>query len=555
MITDLLYPANITQNKVFKAAVSLGILLLIILIGFFVYFTGGTTSFVHLMYIPIFITVFLFGIKAGIIASITAGLVLGPYMPLAVNEGIMQETHSWIFRIIMFIIIEILVGLLLKYIKTFNESEKRRAYIDLTTGYPNSNKMIEDLNKIMSEQTYATFSLVAFEYKNKEMINQYVDHEIGKKSFINLIKIANDFFVSCNVYTVSTNTFIIILPNHDFCHAYNMANAFTDKTKEPMFVDTLPISIILKGGLVNFPLHGSEVNDLILKLEKSLVQSAKSQKSITIYDSKLEYESIKYYNTLVSLYYSLQKDMFELVYQPKLNMKNEELLSTEALLRIKYKSYNNSISISQLINMAEEIGFIGEITKWVISTSIKQIKTWMEAGLTVRVAINLSSIDLNDDSILKYTKKCLEQNGVESSMLEFELTERSIIEDNKRVLSVLHKIKKEGIKVSLDDYGTGHNSLSYLVNASFPFDYIKIDKMFVDNINEKQNEVLMEGIIDTAHILGIDVIAEGVETEWQVEILKKIDCDMIQGYYYCKPLPPDELAEYIKVHTKSVNYI
>src|SRR5690606_37130878 len=139
-----------------------------------------------------------------------------------------------------------------------------------------------------------------------------------------------------------------------------------------------------------------------------------------------------------------------------------------------------NISISQLINMAEDVGFISEITKWVISTSTKQIKSWLTLGIETKVSINLSSLDLNDDAVVSHTMKCLELNGIEPCMLEFELTERTIIKDEQKVLSVLHKSKEEGIKISLDDYGTGHNSLIYLLNSSFPFNFIKIDKNFVD---------------------------------------------------------------------------
>lgn len=548
MRVEFLNADNIFQNKSFKLFASLGLLLLIILIGIFVYLTGGTTSFVHLMYIPILISVFLFGIKEGILASIIAGLILGPYMPLAVKEGIMQQTTSWIFRIIMFITIVLVVGLLLKYIKAINEAEKRRAYIDVITGYPNSNKLVEDLSTMIKEQKHKTLSLIVFEYINKEMINQYVDHEIGNKSFIKLINYADEFFNACNIYTVSTNKFIIIIPDFDYVHAYNKANDFTNETKKPMFVDTLPISVIIKGGIVNFPLHSNDINDIILKLEKVLVQATKSQKNITVYDNKLESESIKYYHALVSLYYSLQNDMFYLAFQPKMNLKNNEIVSVEALLRIKYDSHNN-ISISHLISMAEEVGFINEITKWVINNSIKQIREWQNKGINIKISINLSSIDLNDESIVNFTTNCLKSNGVDSSMLEFELTERSIIEDEQKILVVLNKIKNEGIKISLDDYGTGHNSLNYLVNALFPFDYIKIAKTFIDNITKEQNEVLIYGIIETAHVLGIKVVAEGVETEEQVKILKRIGCDIIQGYYFCKPLPPKEFTEYIaKIH-------
>lgn len=549
MITDLLDNAS-KRNRLYKPAVYLGILTLVFLIGLFIYFTGGTTSFVHLMYIPIFFTVFLLGIKAGLAVSVVAGLILGPFMPMVVSEGIMQETRSWVFRIFMFITIEIFVGLLLNYIKSINEKEKDRAYIDVVTGYPNSNKLIEDLNKMVVENKYDTLSLIIFEYKNKEMINQYVNYEVGKESYIKLVKTANDFFNSCNIYTVSTNKFIIIIPNHDYRHAFKVASEFADKTKQPIYVDTLPVSIVVQGGIVSFPMHGKEINEIVIKLEKVLSQANNSQKNITIYDNKIELDRIKYYDTLVSLYYSLQNDVFKLAYQPKIDLENEEVAGAEALLRIKIDAYRD-ISIEQLISIAEEVGFISEITKWVIRTSVKQLKEWEESGITTKISINLSSLDLNDDSIISYTINCLEAYNIKPSMLEFELTERSIIKDEKKVLRMLKKIKETGITISLDDYGSGHNSLNYLVNKAFPFDYIKIDKLFINNITEEQNKVLINGIIETSHVMGIDVVAEGVETKAQVEALKSIGCDIVQGYYFSRPLSPEDFAEYAKIHAYS----
>jgi len=136
----------------------------------------------------------------GILAAVIAGLVLGPYMPLVVNEGMMQETRSWVFRIVMFIIISLVLSVLLKYVKVYHELEKKRAYEDIITGYPNSNKFREDLNLIINEQKHNILSLIIFEFKNKEMISQYVNHDIGQKSFISLVKTADDFFRKYNIY-------------------------------------------------------------------------------------------------------------------------------------------------------------------------------------------------------------------------------------------------------------------------------------------------------------------------------------------------------------------
>ncbi|HHZ00182.1 MAG TPA: EAL domain-containing protein, partial [Tissierellia bacterium] len=204
------------------------------------------------------------------------------------------------------------------------------------------------------------------------------------------------------------------------------------------------------------------------------------------------------------------------------------------------------ISVQQLITIAEEVGFINEITKWVIKKVIKQIKHWKSQGIDMNVSINLSSRDFNE-SICEYTLNCLKCHDIEPTALEFEFTERSIIEDEERVLSELSLLKKLGVKLSLDDYGTGHNSLHYLTNPSFYFDYIKIDRAFINAITEEKTRLLISGIIDTAHVQGIEVIAEGVETHEQLKIISEINCDHVQGYYFSKAMPPESLSHLIAI--------
>jgi len=540
-LIDLIY----IKNKYISLLAFVLILVSVFVIGAIVYLTGGTTSFVHLMYIPILISVFLFGIRAGIFFSIVAGLVLGPYMPLVVSQGIMQETRSWVFRIFMFIIIVLVVDNLLKHIKQAHELEKKRAWTDIITDFPNLNKFRNDLKDFIDGQNEKPLNFIIFEFSNKDMIAQYVDHHTSSKAYMNLLKMAVEFFEDSNIYVASSNRFIVAVAGYSINEVHSMGNKFISMTREPMYVYMLPISIIVRGGIVSYPTHGRNINDIILKLEKVLSQTPKEQSNIIVYDDEFEAERTKYYNTLVSLYHSLENDMFTLAFQPKVQMDNNRIIGVEALLRIKDSSHN--ISIQQLIKMAEEAGFIGEITKWVIENSIKQIKEWEKWGLAVKVSINISLLDLKDDSIIEFTENCLKLYGVDPSFIEFELTERSIIEDEHRVLAALKRIKKAGIKLSLDDYGSGYNSLNYLVNPVFHFDYIKIDKSFIKNITEEHGKLLCEGIIKTAHVLGIRVIAEGVETEEQVNILRAINCDIAQGYYFYKPIGNEELLYHLKI--------
>lgn len=544
-LIDLIY---MRKNKYISLLIFVLILIAIFLIGALVYWTGGTTSFVHLMYIPILFSVFLFGIKAGIFFSIIAGLILGPYMPMVVSQGIMQETRSWVFRIFMFITIVLVVGSLQSYVKKIHELEKKRAFTDLITGFPSLNKFKDDLRQYIELENGKPLNFIIFQFSNKEMIEQYVDQHTSNRAYINLLEMADKFFQDSSTYVAIPNRFIVSVPDCSIDEVHSMANKFISMTREPMYIYGLPISVIVKGGIISYPAHGRDLNEIILKLEKVLSQISRAQSDIIIYDDEFEAERTKYYNTLLSLYHSLKNDMFTLAFQPKVQIDNNRIIGVEALLRPRDNSHN--ISIQQLIKMAEEVGFIGEISKWVIESSIKQIKEWAEWGLAVKVAVNLSLLDLKDDSIIEFTVSCLKFYGVDPSFIEFELTERSIVEDEHRIMDALKRIKEAGIKLSLDDYGSGYNSLNYLANPILYFDHIKIDKSFIENITQEQGKLLCEGIIKTAHVLGIKVIAEGVETEEQVNILRAINCDYAQGYYFYKPMPKDELLYHLKIFTE-----
>ena len=521
------------------------LVIMIIIIGIFVYFTGGTSSFVHLMYIPIIISVFIFGILGGAFIALFAGFIVGPYMPLSVAQGVMQRPFTWVLRIVMFIIIVLIVGLLVDYIKLTNDLEKKKAYMDILTGYPNYNKFKQDLTLALNEGMISPISIIIYEFENMETINRYVGYVTGQQSFIKLLNMADNYFVKGTVYSINSNKFLVVIPDYNCEDAYIIANKFSHKMKQPIYINGLPIAAIIKGGMDCFFLHSNKISDIIEKLEKALDQARSSRNDLMIYDNKFAQESAEQYNTLVSVYRALQNDTFSLVYQPKVSLKNNELVGVEALLRWNDSEFCN-MPISHVIKIAEDAGFISQITKWVIKNAVLQLKKWQEEGIEINIAINLSSRDLNDSSIVEFTRECLESFHIEPSLLEFELTERSIIEDEDKVFLILNKIKNMGIKVSLDDYGTGHNSLMYITKLLFKFNYIKIDKLFIDEIENDNNKTLIEGIIRAAHGFGIEVIGEGVESEEQLNILKEIECDIVQGYYYSKPLVPKELNNFIK---------
>ena len=281
MIEKILKLSSILQRKKqFNLIANLILTAMASLIARIVYLSGGTTAFVHLMYIVIILSVFIFNIKVGIIYAIIAGMLLGPYMPLVVEQGIKQETISWVFRIVMFV--AIVAGGLFEYVKASHNLEIKKFYYDIITGFPNANKFREDVTLLLNEKKYKQISFVIFEFKNKEMINQYVNNEIGQKTHEELLKLADEYFGLYKLYSVDTKMFVVLMPSVTYSEAYTKTEDFFKKVKKPIYIDKLPVSIVLKAGIVNYPKHSDNTNDIILKLSQSLSQALISQKNIII---------------------------------------------------------------------------------------------------------------------------------------------------------------------------------------------------------------------------------------------------------------------------------
>ncbi|TWH79350.1 EAL domain-containing protein [Sedimentibacter saalensis] len=509
------------------------------------FMTGGSNSSLHLLYIPLFFSVLVFGIKGGIITAVVAGLAVGPYLPINSANNIMQPPAMWLFRIGIFIVIVVFVGSLIELIKKTEELEKRKAYEDLRTGYYNFNKFKLDLWTMVSSCKYQDISVIMFEFQNIDMIKRYVDVETSQKSFVELLDKAEKYFEDGTIYAATSKKITVILPEWDAWEAAKSAKDFIATTKKPVYIDNFPISIVVKGAVINYPKHETDGDRLIVKLDKAIEQCLRCHSEVVIYDDIIEIEQEKYYSGLVSLYHSLQNDMFTLAYQPKIDLKNNSVIGVEALLRWKDKD-KKSMSISELIRRAEEAGFINQITRWVIKNTAMQMKRWDEKGIIMPVSINLSAKELSDDTFVEYVRECLDEYGVNPNNLEFELTERIIILDEKNALEQFRKLKKMGIKMSLDDYGSGFNSAKYLMEYGEIFDYLKIEKKLIDKISNEKNFAIIKCMINATHLFGMKLVAEGVETISQVELLKSADCDYIQGFYYSKPLFAEDLEQFLQ---------
>jgi EAL domain-containing protein (putative c-di-GMP-specific phosphodiesterase class I)/GGDEF domain-containing protein len=456
----------------------------------------------------------------------------------------MQTTPSWIFRIFMFCLIAIIFNILANQNKKLNELLNNKTYTNMQTGYYNSNKLKLDIKNIINKYECRNISFIMFEYENLESINEYVNLEIGKKSLLTLLNKANYFFNDGIIYIISNNKFIVMLPKYTTEETYLLANEFIQNTKSPFYIDAIPVTIKVKSSITNCLINEINTSNIICKLEKTLEQSCIYNEDVKIFNNKKIYEKEKnYYNDLVLLYNDLQNNNLKLCYEPKIDIQNNEIIGLKAML--KWDSEDLNKKFSEIIKSADYAGFSNQITKWIIKNVSEQLRIWQNKGIYISVSVNLYSQDLQNESIINYINKYILSNEIDAKYIEFELSENTIIKNDQNTKDVLTKLKNIGIKLSLTNSKTDFNSLSYLLNFPNIFECLKINQIFSKNTLDNEKLLLIEYMIKFAHRLNLKVIADEIETKDNVNLLKKIGCDIIQGYYYSKPLLPDELEDYL----------
>ena len=257
----------------------------------------------------------------------------------------------------------------------------------------------------------------------------------------------------------------------------------------------------------------------------------RSQSSALIPDAADKLQQIK-----TSLCEALQREEFQVYYQPQVNVQTGKIISAEALIRWRHPE-KGLISPAQFIPSAEATGFIVQLGEWVLQTACRQIQVWQNAGFSgLRVAVNLSARQFHQPDLSSRVAQILAEIGLGPSSLELELTESLMVEDAPSAIATLRQLKSLGVSISIDDFGTGYSSLSYL--AQYPFDTLKIDRCFISNITEGcTNAAIVKAIIEMAHSLCLEVVAEGVETEAEKDFLWRYKCDTMQGYLFSPPLP------------------
>jgi EAL domain-containing protein (putative c-di-GMP-specific phosphodiesterase class I) len=246
-----------------------------------------------------------------------------------------------------------------------------------------------------------------------------------------------------------------------------------------------------------------------------------------------------------SLHEAIQNDELQLHYQPKIEVATGRIAGFEALLR-----WNSArlgfVPPDKFIPVAEQSGQMDAIGDWVLFTACQHLRAWMDKGLEVgSIAVNISGVQLRQQNLPNRIQNLLDKFNIKTHQLEIELTESSLVKTYDQSFAILKQIEEMGLRVTMDDFGTGYSSLSYLKNI--PLSCLKIDKSFISDINQDENaDKLIASIVSIAHGLGLEVVAEGVEEEYQVDHLIALNCEYLQGYYFSRPVPQSEVADLLQ---------
>ena len=519
--------------------------ILIVSIVYFVYITGGTKMvFVQLLYVPIILSALFWGALVGLFVGMVCGILTGPCLPLDVANGIMQSPINWISRMLIFSFIGFITGYMIDRINKLNaERQERNLKSPFYEELPNAQKLLHDIEQRI--ELKESFKLISIKFTNLHEIEKYVDNKL----VFDIVKsIAKKLTHSCGrkaIYSYEKDELIVLACN-------NCLEGYEDSIKKvldhyfscPVSMQGYKIRVSLKVGIYVYQGEEKSPIEIYNKARIAYEQGDVKKSGVYYYDVNLENKRREIHNITGALLESIDRNELFVMYQPKIDLANNKISGVEALVRWK-RNGTDLIGPNIFIPIAEEIGFINKISEFVFDSVTTQAQIWKSKGMDIKCSINTSVNEFIDDNFTAWARDIITSKNLNRSDFEFEITERAIAYNDKKLIEKMYFLKELGYQISIDDFGSGYNSFKSL--SEIPFDKLKIDKYFIDWICKTEIAEMVRHFIEYAHTFDKIVIAEGVETEEQLNILKELKCDEIQGYYYSKPLLPEDLEEfYIK---------
>ncbi|BAZ93874.1 signal transduction protein [Thiohalobacter thiocyanaticus] len=314
--------------------------------------------------------------------------------------------------------------------------------------------------------------------------------------------------------------------------------------KRPYHYNDQPLYFTTSIGIAHAPRHGGDFDTLLSRADIAMYEAKRNELGFAFFEPGAAAASSAHLQFSTQLRHALERNEFELHYQPKVDIASHELCGAEALLRWKHPE-QGLVPPGGFLDMAEQIGLMVPITNWVLVTALRQCKAWQQAGVTIPVSVNLSTRTFQTPRLLERIEWALQEAGVSGDCLEVEVTEQTLMKDLDHGAELLRRLHDLGVRVAIDDFGTGYSSVSRL--RHLPLDTLKIDRSFLSEQAAREDDpVIVRSIIDLGHNLGLQVLGEGVENDTAWNLLESLGCDAVQGYHVSQPLSDQGFSSWIQ---------
>ena len=424
------------------------------------------------------------------------------------------------------------------------EKLEQMASTDLLTGLPNRRQLENALQSRIanSQQTGEQFGLFFVDLDMFKEVNDTLGHSWGDELLRAVSQRLQECLADNGLITrFGGDEFVVVTNALDSAGASELAGKLTGCFQEAFELSGENVRITLSVGISLYPQDGSNAGDLLKNADLAMYDAkAKGRNRYEFFSTSLALVLQEQRNLAAQLHESLKNNEFELVYQPQFDLSSGRIASCEALLRWRPTQEVASVSPGVLIPIAERTDLILHIGRWVMEQACQQVKAWREQGIIIRVDINVSGRELVETGYFSELDECRARYGLEPQDIGIELTENILIKAGNEVLEELKKQREKGVEISVDDFGVGYSSLSYLKH--FPVSHLKIDRTFLKDAPESAYDgALMEAIVNVGHKLDLFIVAEGVETAEQSRYCQDLKVEYAQGFLYAKPMPAEEL--------------
>ncbi|HET9475823.1 MAG TPA: EAL domain-containing protein, partial [Steroidobacteraceae bacterium] len=423
---------------------------------------------------------------------------------------------------------------------------QHQATHDSLTSLPNRSALLAHLERALEpDRSQPSITLLMLDLCRFKEVNDTLGHNVGDRV---LCEVAQRFQQALGergfIARIGGDEFTVVIDRpHSHETIATVSQALVDSLRAPIDVAGISIEVGVSIGIARFPQDASEAQTLLRHADVAMYVSKRRGTHYEYYDAAHDENSVRKLAIGGELRSAIAGSQLELHFQPQINLRSGMVDSVEALVRWFHPT-QGSISPSEFIAIAESTELIRPLTEWTLGTALAQVRAWRERGVLVRIAVNLSARLLQDTGFPARLRQLLEKSGVSATSLELEITESAMMLDPARALRVIQDIDRLGVLISIDDFGTGYSSLGYL--RDLPVHALKIDQSFVAGMrNNADDRIIVESTAQMAHAMRLELVAEGVETEWDAQFLAAAGFDYVQGFHYSGALPADQCLAWI----------